>query len=64
MNQEQKTELENGQQILVDDLESLLAEAKAGEFGDFSNDKYPAPKVELARRLSELRINTIEGKYD
>lgn len=56
--------LEAGQQILVTDLEILLEEAKDGEFGDFSNRKYAAPKVALAARLHELRENVINGKYD
>jgi hypothetical protein len=56
--------LEKGQQILVDDLEILLDEAKSGEFGDFSNNKYPTPKITLAEKLLELRQNVIDGKYD
>lgn len=56
--------MEKGQEILIADLEALLQEAKDGEFGDFSNEKYPAPKVELAQKLFELRENVINGKYD
>jgi len=56
--------MEKGQQILADDLKELLAEVDAGEFGDFSNDKYPAPKIALAEKLHDLRQNVINGKYD
>lgn len=57
-------ELEKGQQILVDDLKALLSEAEDGEFGDFSNEKYAAPKMALAEKFLELRRNVINGKYD
>lgn len=57
-------ELEKGQQALVQDLKALLAEAEAGEFGDFSNEKYAAPKMELGQKLYDLRQNVINGKYD
>ena len=56
--------MEKGQEILVLDLEDLLAEARAGEFGDFSNNNYPAPKMALVKKLDELRINVTNGKYD
>lgn len=56
--------LEKGQRILANDLKALLAEVEAGEFGDFSNEKYPAPKIELASQLLVLRNNVIDGKYD
>lgn len=56
--------LESGSQLLVTDLEVLLQEAKDGEFGDFSNNKYPAPKMTLRARLLELAENVVEGKYD
>lgn len=56
--------MEKGQHILIADLEALLQEAKDGEFGDFTNEKYPAPKIELARKLYEMRQNVIGGKYD
>jgi len=46
------------------DLENLLEEVNAGEFGDFSNHKYPAPKIALADKLLQLRTNVIDGKYD
>jgi len=49
---------------LVEDLEKLLSEAKAGEFGDFTNEKYPAPKMALAEQLLQLRQNIINGRYD
>ena len=56
--------METGQQALINDLKELLAEAEAGEFGDFTNKKYPAPKMALAEKLHELRQNVINGKYD
>lgn len=56
--------MENGQKVLVKDLENLLEEAKTGEFGDFTNKKYPAPKIALAEKFNQLRENVINGKYD
>lgn len=56
--------MEKGHTLLIDDLRSLLQEAEAGEFGDFTNVKYPAPKMALAEKLNELRNNVINGKYD
>lgn len=41
-------ELEDGSKSLITDIESLLEEAKNGEFGDFTNNKYTAPKMALA----------------
>ena len=56
--------LEKGQRVLVNDLKELLLDAEAGQFGDFSNDKYPAPKLELMAQLQTLRDNVMKGKYD
>lgn len=53
-----------GQKELVRDLELLLGEAKAGEFGDFTNTSYDAPKLSLANWFEKLRKNVIDGKYD
>jgi hypothetical protein len=55
---------EQGQKELIVDLESLLAEAKAGEFGDFTNEKYATPKVELRNKFLALAKNVENGKYD
>lgn len=55
---------DKGNQKLIKDLTELLDEAMAGEFGDFSNHKYPAPKVTLAEKLHILRQNVINGRYD
>lgn len=56
--------METGQQALITDIKELLEEAEAGEFGDFTNNKYPAPKMALAEKFHELRQNVINGKYD
>ena len=57
-------ELEKGSKILIEDLKSLLAEVEVGEFGDFTNNKYATPKVELAKQLEQMRQWVIDGKYD
>ena len=57
-------ELEPGQISLKEDLEELLAEVVAGEFGDFTNEKYPAPKIELRRKLLKMADNVLNGEYD
>lgn len=56
--------MDKGQENLVKDLNEILADAKSGQFGDFTNDLYPAPKLELAAQLLKLRDNVIQGKYD
>lgn len=56
--------MEKGQEILVSDLEALLAEAKAGEFGDFTNTKYDTPKMVLRARLLDMAQAVVDGKYD
>lgn len=56
--------LEKGSEILIHDLAVLMAEAQTGEFGDFTNEKYPAPKVALREKLMELADNVVKGKYD
>lgn len=56
--------LEPGSELLVTDLEVLLQEAKDGEFGDFTNEKYATPKIALYNRLIELADNVKGGKYD
>lgn len=56
--------IDMGAQALITDLEHVLAEARAGEFGDFTNDKYDAPKMALANIFHQLRENVINGKYD
>ena len=57
-------EITQGEKFLIQQLEELLAEAKAGEFGDFTNEKYAAPKVELRNKLLEMAENVVRGAYD
>lgn len=50
--------------------DAMIAEAKAGEFHDFKNEKYTCGKVELADQLSkfpeltDIRTAVIQGEYD
>lgn len=57
-------ELEPGQVSLIEDLENLLVEVRAGEFGDFTNEKYPLPKVELRKKFLEMADRVANGEYD
>ena len=57
-------ELEEGQIQLADELRELLAEVEAGEFGDFSSNKYATPKIELVKRLSDIVFRVKDGEYD
>ncbi|MCX6724226.1 MAG: hypothetical protein NT155_03605 [Candidatus Staskawiczbacteria bacterium] len=57
-------ELDKGSKILIQHLKDLLAEAEAGAFGDFTNSEYAAPKMMLAEKFNQLRLNVISGKYD
>lgn len=53
-------------------IKQIVQEAKAGEFHDFKNDKYVAPKVALANLLFEtkeprlviIRESVVAGIYD
>lgn len=56
--------MDKGHDNLLSDLEKLLLEAQNEEFHDFKNNKYAAPKMELASQLEALRKNVIDGKYD
>ncbi len=56
-------DLEPGTLELIDDLKEVLAEAEAGEFGDFTNEKYDFPKLQLVKKLEKLIENVKEGKY-
>ena len=56
--------MEEGTKFLIQQLEELLAEAKAGEFGDFTNEKYAAPKIELRNKLLAMAENVVKGAYD
>lgn len=55
---------DKGHIALIDDLCDLFNLASAFEFHDFKNNTYAMPKVELVRRLDEMRKKTIEGDYD
>lgn len=54
----------NPHELLVDDIEKLLDEAKKKEFHDFENDKYAFPKKELVEKLGIIIENVKKGKYD
>jgi len=56
--------IEPGQLTLIADLKALIAEAEAGDFGDFSSEKYGAPKIILRVKLTQLADNVVSGKYD
>ncbi len=66
MEQDARDELatNKGHLKLVSNLTALLQEATDCEFHDFLNDKYPAPKMALDDKLTTIRRNMIEGKYD
>lgn len=50
-------------------LDETIAEAKAGEYHDFKNEKYACGKVEVVGRLrklgaGELALRVIDGEFD
>lgn len=55
---------EPGQEVLVSDLKELLAEAEAGEFGDFTNKRYAAPKMQLRAKFLAMAEDVVSGRYD
>lgn len=51
------------------EIEEMIAEAKAGEYHDYKNEKYTCGKVAVAAKLHragllELRKRVIEGEFD
>lgn len=70
MNKDTRFELvEELQNLNRDDLDELIEEAKAGEFHDFLNNKYAAPKMTLVIKLTEKGLDDIaeqvkSGEYD
>lgn len=55
---------DEGHLNLINDLSELLQEAMAGEFHDFANKKYPAPKMALNEKLHIIRMGVVNGRYD
>ena len=52
-----------------DDLTGLIYEALTGEFHDYKNEKYAAPKMVLVQKLKEKGLeniaqDVIQGMYD
>lgn len=58
--------------LSIPKLAVIIAEARAGEYHDFKNDKYVAPKVALCNllieskeaRLTVIREAVVAGVYD
>lgn len=57
-------ERNQGHEDLLQDLETLLEQAKAYQFHDFRNEDYAMPKVELVKKLDAIASQTKSGKYD
>jgi len=57
-------QIDKGQELLIKHLRGILEDAERGEFGDFTNVKYPAPKMALRANLLEMAENVIQGIYD
>jgi hypothetical protein len=49
---------------LCADLKELYDLAMAEEFSDFNNKQFATPKVELVKRLEQIKLNVIGGLYD
>lgn len=61
--------VEELQKLKRHDLKTLIEEAKSGEFHDFLNEKYAAPKITLVGKLrdkglEELAQQVMNGDYD
>lgn len=61
---DERVEEMNGHRYLLEDIKSLLKDAENGEFGDFTNKKYAAPKLKLKEVLDEMSKSVVGGKYD
>lgn len=55
---------DKGHNRLMEDLTALFQQAKAYEFHDMLNEKYPMPKQELYKRLQAMAYKVTEGDYD
>lgn len=51
-------------QKLIDELRELYQLANAGEFSDFDNTMFATPKMELVKRLENIKQNAMKGEYD
>ena len=49
---------------LCADLKEIYDLAMAEEFSDFNNKQFAMPKVELVKRLEQIKLNVIGGIYD
>lgn len=54
----------NNYEKLIDDLRELYQLAKEKEFSDFENTQFATPKVELVKRLENIKNKAIGGHYD
>lgn len=53
-----------GHDRLMLDLKDLVILAERFEFHDFKNLRFPAPKLELVRRLHTMTEHAMLGRYD
>lgn len=53
-----------GHEMLVADLQSLLANANNFHYHDFKNTMYATPKMVLRASLLGMAQAVIDGKYD
>lgn len=55
---------DKGHTHLIEDLETILTEAKAFEFHDFLNENYALPKNQLRAYLQRMMEKVEHGDYD
>lgn len=56
--------MKTGNDILIEELEALLAEARDFQFDDFKNTKYATPKMVLRARFLSLADDVVKGRFD
>jgi hypothetical protein len=53
-----------GHEMLIADLQAILANAQNFQYHDFKNTLYATPKAVLRARLLDIAQAVVDGKYD
>jgi hypothetical protein len=55
---------DDGHTLLLADIKALQLNAEDGEYHDFINKKFAAPKISLVEHLRDMMDKAMNGAYD
>lgn len=55
---------DDGHILLLADIKAVQMNAEEGEYHDFANEKFPAPKMALVEHLRAMMDKAMNGAYD